>query len=172
MTLTSTMYDTLRRTSGTSTLFSVNLASFPPPSLGTHALLTSSTPYMTGTPTILSSYQPTPTHPPIAITDGQTCLVKGHDNIVIILSIPFTQVLYVSRFLANLLSISVITCALRCSITFYLFHCTFQDLTIGWKIGLGRENGRRVYKLIFDKPSSDLWALFVTTIATSSLLWH
>ena len=37
---------------------------------------------------------------------------------------------------------------------------------------MGRENGRGIYELIVDEPSSGLQALFVTSTATSSLLWH
>ena len=37
---------------------------------------------------------------------------------------------------------------------------------------MGRENGRGIYELVADEPSSGLQALFVTSTATSSLLWH
>ena len=43
---------------------------------------------------------------------------------------------------------------------------------IGRRIGLGRENGQDIYELVDDEPSSGLQALFVTSTATSSLLWH
>ena len=37
---------------------------------------------------------------------------------------------------------------------------------------MGHENGRGIYELVADEPSSALQALFITSTATSSLLWH
>ena len=37
---------------------------------------------------------------------------------------------------------------------------------------MGRENRRGIYELVANEPSSGLQALFVTSNATSSLLWH
>ena len=37
---------------------------------------------------------------------------------------------------------------------------------------MGRENGRGIYELVVNEPSSGLQALFVTSTVTSSLLWH
>ena len=37
---------------------------------------------------------------------------------------------------------------------------------------MGRENGRGIYELVADEPSSGLQALFVNSTTTSSLLWH
>ena len=56
--------------------------------------------------------------------------------------------------------------------SYLLFHCIFQDLYTGRRIGLGRENGRGIYELVADKPLSGLQALFVTSTATSSIFWH
>ena len=58
------------------------------------------------------------------------------------------------------------------TVTFFPFHCIFQDLYTGRRIGLGRDNGRGIYELVADEPLSGLQALFVTSITTSSLLWH
>ena len=37
---------------------------------------------------------------------------------------------------------------------------------------MGRENGRGIYELVADEPSSGLQAFFDTSTVTSSLLWH
>ena len=83
-----------------------------------------------------------------------------------------------SMFLVYLSTFSLLVLSLFLSmflvytVTFFPFHCIFQDLYIGWRIGLGRENGRGIYELVADEPSLGLQALFVTSTATSSLFWH
>ena len=127
---------------------------------------------MTGTSSLLSSYYSTPSHPPVTIADGQPCLVQGRGTTRVTPSLSLHQILYVPGFPVNLLSISAITRALPCSVTFFPFHCIFEDLYTGRRIGLGRENERVIYELVADEPSSVLQALFVNSNATSSLLWH
>ena len=127
---------------------------------------------MTGTSSLLSSYHPTHSHPPVTIADGRPCPVQGRGTTRVTPSLSLHQILNVPGFPVNLLSISAITRALPCTVTFFPFHCIFQDLYTGRRIGLGRENGRGIYELVVDEPSSDLQALFVTSTGTSSLLWH
>ena len=127
---------------------------------------------MTGTSSLLSSYHPTPSHPPVTIANGRPCPVQGHGTTRITPSLSLHQILYVPGFPVNLLSISAITRALPCTVTFFPFHYILQDLYTGQRIGLGHENGRDIYELVADEPSSGLQALFVTSTATSSLLWH
>ena len=128
--------------------------------------------HMTGNPSILSSFKPLSTMPPVTIADGRSCPVKGLGSTTPTSTLPLTQVLYVPGFPTNLLSISAITRALFCCVTFFPFHCIFQDLRTGRRIGLGRETGQGVYELVSDEPSSGLQALFVASSASSSLLWH
>ena len=52
-------------------------------------------------------------------------------------SLELSQVLYVPNFSVNLLSINAITKALFCSVSFFPYHCTFQDLLMMKRIGLG-----------------------------------
>lgn len=61
--------------------------------------------------------------PLVTIVDGQICLIKGHDTIIVTSTLPLTQVFYVLNFLTN--PISAITHALFCIITFFSFHCVF-----------------------------------------------
>ena len=181
VTLTPAEYDALCRFASIDASSSANLASLPAPSTsGTSALLASSSPswiidsrassHMTETSSLLSSYHPTPSHPPVTIADGRPCLVQGRGTTRVTPSLSLHQILYVPGFPVNLLSISAITRALLCTVIFFPFHCIFQDLYTGQRIGLGCENGRGIYELVADEPSSGLQVLFVTSTATSSLL--
>ena len=167
MTLTPTKYDALRHFASTDASSFARLESLPAPSTsGTSALLASSSPswiidsrasfHMTGTSSLISSYHPIPSHPPVTIADCRPCPVQGRGTTCVTPSLSLHQILYVPSFPFNLLSISAITRALSCTITF----------------GLGHENGRGIYELVTNEPSSGLQALFVTSTATSSLLWH
>ena len=117
---------------------------------------------MTRTSSLLSSYHPTPSHPSITIADGRPCLVKGRGTTRVTPSFSLHQILYVTGFPINLLSISAITRALPCTFTFFPFHYIFQNMYTEQRIGLGCENERGIYELIADEPSSGLQALFVT----------
>ena len=112
--------------------------------------------HMIGTSSLLSSYHPTPSHPLVTIADSRPCPVQGRGTTRVTPSLSLHQILYVTGFPVNLLSISAITRALPCTVTFFSFHYIFQDLYAGWRIGLGRENGRGIYKLVADEPSSGL----------------
>ena len=153
-----------------------------PSTSGTFALLASSSPswiidsgassHMTETSSLLPSYHPNPSHPPVTIADGQPCLLQDSGTTRVTPSLSLHQILHVPGFLLNLLSISAITHALPYAATFFPFHCIFKDLYAKQRIGLGRENGWGIYELVADEPLSGLQALFVTSTATSSLLWH
>ena len=98
-------------------------------------------------------------------------LLKGMDR-PNLLPLTLHNVLYVPGFPTNLLSISTITRTLNCVAIFYPFHCVFQDLHTGQRIGLGHKNGRGIYELVSDTPSPGLLALFSNSSATSSISWH
>ena len=136
VTLMPAEYDALRRFASTDASSSASLASLPAPSMsGTSTLLASSSPswiidsgassYMTGTSSLLLSYLPTPSHPPVTIADGRPCLVQGRGTTRVTPSLSLHQILYVPGFPINLLSISAITRALPCTVTFFPFHCIF-----------------------------------------------
>ena len=128
--------------------------------------------HMTGTPSNLSSLTPTTAYPPVSIADGRSCSFKVYRSTKPTPSLTLHNVLYVLGFPTNFLSLSTITYTLNCVVIFYPFHCVFQDLCNGQRIGLGRENGREIYELVSDTPSSGLLALFSGSSATSSILWH
>ena len=101
---------------------------------GTHAFLASrslwvidsgASAHMNETPFILSSLTPTTTYPLLSIEDGRTCSVKGCGSTKPTPSLTLRNVLYVSSFPTNLLSISTITHTLNCVVIFYPFYCVF-----------------------------------------------
>ena len=128
--------------------------------------------HMTETPSTLFSLTPTTAYPPVSIEDGHSCSVKGYGLTKLTPSLTLHNVLYVLGFPTNLLSISTITHTLNCAAIFYPFYCVFQDLRTGQRIDLGCENGRGIYELVSNTPSCGLLALFSSSSATSSILWH
>ena len=132
--------------------------------------------HMTGFPSVLTSYRPETSIPDVRIADGGSCPVLGSGQSRATSSLPLQHVLYIPGFLANLLSISAITKALHSGVFFFPHHCVFQDLDMGRRIGLGRENGRGIYELVADSPPTGVQALFALSASSSSLhdslLWH
>ena len=80
------------------------------------------------------------------------------------------KVLYVPEFLVNLLSISAITKQLLCYVTFFPFHCIFQDLRTRKKISLDRERDNGMYLLVSDDIPQGLAS--VASTFEPSFLWH
>ena len=132
--------------------------------------------HMTGFPSVLTAYRPETSIPDVRIADGRSCPVLGSGQSRATSSLPLQNVLYIPGFPANLLSISAITKALHCGVFFFPHHCVFQDLDTSRRIGLGRENGRGIYELVADSPSTGLQALFALSASSISLhdsfLWH
>ena len=132
--------------------------------------------HMTGFPSVLTAYRPETSIPDVRIADGRSGPVLGSGQSRATSSLPLQNLLYIPGFPANLLSISAITKALHCGVFFFPHHCVFQDLDTGRRIGLGRENGRGIYELVADSPSTGLQALFALSASSSSLhdsfLWH
>ena len=115
---------------------SAHLASSSPPWIIDSGVFS----HMTETSSLLLSYHPTPSHPFVTIAESRPCLVQGRATTRVTNSLSLCQILYVLGFLVNLLSISAITHALPCTVTFFPFHCIFQDLYTRRRIGLGRES--------------------------------
>ena len=106
----------------------------------------------------------------VAIADGRSCSVSGEGVVQASSHLSFDKVLFVSKFPVNLLSISAITKQLNYCVTFFPFHCTFQDLQTGRRIDLGREQGTGVYMLVWDDIPHGLAS--VASTSESSSLWH
>ena len=131
---------------------------------------------MMGTPSTLTSHNPDSSIPNVHIADGHPCPVRGSSTSRATATQPLHNVLYVPGFPTNLLSINDITKALNCRVFFYPYHCIFQDLSRGQRIGLGRENGRGLYELVAYSPSAGLRVLFSLSASScssqTSFLWH
>ena len=126
--------------------------------------------HMSGTPSLLSRLSRLPNPESVSIADGRVCPVAGKGLATPTSSLPLSDVLYVPNFPVNLLSISAITKTLFCSVYFFPYHCTFQDLRTGKRIGLGRETGRGLYELVPDTPSTGFRCLL--SQRDSPLQWH
>ena len=126
--------------------------------------------HMSGTPSLLSRLSRLPNPDSVSIADGRVCPVAGKGLATPTSSLPLSDVLYVPNFPVNLLSISAITKTLFCSVYFFPYHCTFQDLRTGKRIGLGRETGRGLYELVPDTPSTGFRCLL--SQGDSPLQWH
>ena len=106
----------------------------------------------------------------MAIADGRSCPVSSEGVVQASSQLSLENIFFVPDFPVNLLSISAITKQLRCYVTFFPFHCTFQDLQTGKRIGLDRERGNGVYQLVEDDITRGLAS--VASTSESSSLWH
>ena len=95
--------------------------------------------HMSGTLTIFYHLSTLSNMSTVTIADGRSCSVSGQGVVQAFSQIRLDNVLYVPEFPINLLSISAITSHLQCYVTFFPFHCTFQDLQTGKIIGLGHK---------------------------------
>ena len=118
--------------------------------------------YMTDSRELYSHISQLPDIRSVSIADGRTCRVSGQDTIRATSQLTLDKVLYVPEFPVNLLSISSNTKHLNCFVTFFLFHCTFQDLQTRKRICLGRENGQGFYLLVKDEIPRGLASLAST----------
>ena len=75
----------------------------------------------------------------VTIADGRSSPIIGERVVQASLQLSLEKFLYVLDFPVNLFSISAITKQLLCYVTFFPFHCIFQDLRTGRRIGLGHE---------------------------------
>ena len=125
--------------------------------------------HMSGSDSLLSRISKLPKPENVFIVDGQSCSVtrKGSTSPT---QLPLQDVLYVLNFPFNLISISALTKALLCYVTFFPYHYIFQDLRTGVQIGLGRKTHDRLYELVSNQPSRGLTCSLSRT--ASSLDWH
>jgi hypothetical protein len=108
---------------------------------------------MTGSSTSLSDYHSIDTPRSVTLTNGSLSQVVGSGTIHLSPDIELT-VLHVPGFPFNLLSISKITKALNCSVSFYPSLCIFQDLKTRRMIGMRHEVGALYYLGLTPTPVS------------------
>ena len=99
------------------------------------------TDHMTSNSSIFSTFQSQPSPSIVTLADGSHSCVLRLGTIVPTPSIPLTSVLSLPKFSFNLMSISKLTRALKCYISFFPDFCLFQDLITKQIIGRGRESG-------------------------------
>lgn len=99
------------------------------------------TDHMTGDKGILSSFTSNKNLSCVTLADGSSTSVVGSSVAIPTSSISFSSVLCLPNFSFNLLSVSKITKALKCFVSFFPEYCVFQDLTTKKIIGRGRESG-------------------------------
>ena len=126
--------------------------------------------HMLGSDSLLSWISKLPKPEYVFIADGRSCSVTGKGNASPTPQLPLQDVLCVPNFPVNLISISALTEALLCSVTFFPHHCIFQDLRTGVQIGLGRKTHDRLYELVSNQPSRGFTCSL--SHAASSLDWH
>jgi hypothetical protein len=123
--------------------------------------------HMTGSATSLSDYHLVDTPHNVTLANGFLSTVAGSGHTHLNPDIKLLSVLHVPGFPFNLLSISKITKALNCSVSFYPSLCIFQDLKTQRMIGIGHEVGGLYYlDLVPSVPPCALQS------STSALQWH
>ena len=125
---------------------------------------------MSSTKSLLTSLSQLSDIRSVAIANGRACPVSSERAVQASSQLSLEHVLFVPEFPVNLLSINDITKQLRCFVTFFPFHCTFQDLQTERMIGLGRERGNGVYQLVSDDIPRGL--AFMASTSESSSIWH
>ena len=83
------------------------------------------TDHMTGNSSLFSTFQSQPSPSTVTLADGSHSCVLGSDTIVPTPSIPLTSVLSLPKFSFNLMSVSKLTQALKCYISFFFYFCLF-----------------------------------------------
>ena len=95
---------------------------------------------MIGNSSLFSTFQSHPSTSSITLADGSQSCVLRPGIIFPIPSLPLSSVLSLLNFSFNLISMSKLTRALKCYISFFPGFCLFQDLMTQQIIGRGRES--------------------------------
>jgi hypothetical protein len=134
---------------------STSTATLAQSSIASHCLLSSTcnswiidfgaNEHMTGSANSLCDYHLIDTPHDVTLANGSLSTVASSDHTHLSPDIKLLFVLHVPGFPFNLLSISKITKALNCSVSFYPSLCIFQDLKTWRMIGMGHEVGGLYY---------------------------
>ena len=93
------------------------------------------TDHMTGVSGIFSEFHESSSN--VTLADGSVSTVKGVGTVPLTPSLSLSSVMYLPSFPFNLMSVSHLTKAYNCSVTFYPDSCVFQDLKTKKTIGRG-----------------------------------
>lgn len=94
--------------------------------------------HVTGSIDTLSTYGACDRNINISVGNGIVSLAIGQGT-AYLSNLKLKSVLYVPKLKCNLLSISKVTKDMNCGVTFFPFHCEFQDMTLGKMIGSATE---------------------------------
>ena len=97
--------------------------------------------HMTGNSSQFSTFQSQPSTSTITLADGSQSCVLGSGTIFPTPSIPLSSVLSLLDFSLDLVSVSKLTRAPKCCVSFFPDFCLFQDLMTKQIIGRGHESG-------------------------------
>jgi hypothetical protein len=122
---------------------------------------------MTGSSTSLSDYHFVDTPQSVTLANSFLSQVAGSGTTHLSSDIELLSVLHVPGFTFNLLSVSKITRALNCLVSFYPSLCIFQDLKTRRMIGMGHEVDGLYYLDLAPTPASRALQL-----SASALQWH
>lgn len=110
------------------------------------------------------------------MVDGSLSAIAGKGSIAISNKLTLQNVLHVPNLSCNLLSVSKLTCDLKCCANFLSNHCEFQELETGRMIGNAKESGGLYY---FEEESSSIEQQFVSGFGSyrnstdeEIMLWH
>jgi hypothetical protein len=81
----------------------------------------------------------------ISTTNGGISPITGKGSIALTPTITLDTILVVPSLECNLLSVSQITSALNCTVTFWPFFCVFQDILTRKTLGCGVKRGNLYY---------------------------
>ncbi|KAI5323968.1 hypothetical protein L3X38_033041 [Prunus dulcis] len=114
----------------------------------------------------------------VSNSNGTPSPVVGERSLSLSASLHLDSVLLVSSLNHNLLSVAQLTTTLRCTVTFWVNHCIFQDILTAKTIGCGTRRGK-LYYLDWAPDSEDKVGQAFTTSGTLSKgerdkiwLWH
>ena len=96
---------------------------------------------MTGNSSLFSTFQSQSSPSIVTLADRSQSCVLGSGTIFPTPFIPLSFVLSLPNFSFNLVSVSKLTRALQCCVSFFPDYCLFQDLMTKQIIGRGRESG-------------------------------
>ncbi|KAK8954800.1 hypothetical protein KSP39_PZI002048 [Platanthera zijinensis] len=130
------------------------------------------TDHMTGEPHFFSSLVSPSVHWQVRLADGSVTPILHQGTVPLSPSFTLGSVLHVPKLALNLLSVSQLTRALHCSVTFFPSGCVFQDLTTKRTFGYGRERDGLYQLDLPPQTSPPVLPPPSTAAATTSSLWH
>ena len=126
---------------------------------------------MIGNSNLFTAFQSHPATSTVTLVDGSTSCVLGSGTIHLTLLITLTSVMSLPQFSFNLIFVGKLTRILNCSISFFFYYCSIQDLLTKRVIGRGRESGG-LYILETEVPMPVACFGVVTPFELHFLLGH